>query len=194
MERMRKFSIPRAVAGQEYASLQKSENYPADFSAQAGLQVKAWPQDLRFHMDPNFPKQIKLADYVKNLHGHLIVSAGFKSLLLGMQAQHVEALPLTIIDHKGKVASTDHCYLNLFPLVDAIDQDQSELDWNAIDTTSVSGCDKLVLDDARIPAGLHIFRLKHLTDEIVMSDELVKAIQAAKMTGIKFDRVEDFEC
>jgi len=190
---MRKFLIPRAVAGQDYAALEKSENVPATFEPLAGEAVDAWPEDVRLHMDANFPKQLLLPDYVKNLHNHLIVSAAFKAMVLEMQPQHAQALPITLIDHKGKVASTTHCLLHVFPLVDAIDQQKSTLDWNPIDTTRIIGCEELVLDDAKIPEGLHLFRLKHMPTRPIMSEALVQAIKAASFTGIKFERVEEFE-
>jgi hypothetical protein len=190
---MRKFLIPRAVAGQDFASLEKNEHFPANFQPLAGEAVEGWPDDVRLHMDANFPKQILLPDYVKNLHNHLVVSAALKDLVLSMQPQQVQALPITIIDHKGKVASSTHCLLHVFPLIDAIDQQKSDLEWNPIDTTRIMGCEQLVLDDAKIPENVHLFRLKHMPTRPVMSEALVQAIKAANLTGAKFERVEEFE-
>jgi hypothetical protein len=189
---MRSFWVPRAVAGQIYTGLEKSDGYPAGFESLAGEPVASWSDNLRFHMDPKFPKQTQLPDYVKNLHGHVIVSPAFEAVLMKLQQAHFEALPMKIVGLDGEVASAEHRYLNLFPLIDAVDQEKSGLQWNPIDPSRIMGCDPLVLDEERIPPDLHFFRLGRMPSTLVMSDALVQAIKAAALTGIKFERVEDF--
>lgn len=188
---MRDFFIPRAVAGASFALLQDVRGKPASFNFSAGTPGAGW-RDVRYHMDPNFKKQIALPDYVKNLHGDIIVSARCKDLVLGLQPG-LECLPITIIDHKGKVASDSHWFLNPRPLIDAIDREASQLSWNRIDPEEICGCERLVLVEARIPEKLHLFRLKHLPLAPVMSATLVDAITAAKLTGIKYTPVEEWD-
>lgn len=188
---MRTFYVPRAVAGQTFCNLVRTEHTPKDVSRTSGQLITGW-HDVRFHMDVKFPGQRGLADYVKNLHGDVVVSARFKDLVAAMQPT-VQCLPIAIVDHDGAVASADYWCLNPCPLVDAIDLAASEVTWNAIDPTEISGCERLVLDEGRVPADLHLFRLAQLRSEVVMSSTLVDALKAAGMTGIKFDRVDEFD-
>jgi hypothetical protein len=189
---MSRYVIVSADPGTRYALLQKVENLGEDFNFRAGMEAKAW-KDVRFHMDPGFPKQIQLPDYVENLHGHIIVSARFKDLVQRHQSEHLQCLPITIIDHKGRVASTEYWFLNPYRLQDAIDQKASALTWNKIDPTRISGCGRLVLDESRIDQGAHLFRLAHMPTRPVMSATLADAVQAAGMTGVDFESVDDFE-
>lgn len=188
---MRTFYIPRAVAGQTFCNLVRTENTPKDVLRTSGEPIATW-NDVRFHMDVKFPTQRGLADYVKNLHGDVVVSARLKHLVAGMQPA-LQSLPIAIVDHDGAVASADYWCLNPCPLFDAIDLAASEVTWNAIDPTEISGCEQLVLDEGRVPADRHLFRLAQLRSEVVMSSMLVDAIKAAGMTGIKFDRVDEFD-
>ncbi len=188
---MRNFYIPRAVAGQKFIHFETSTDYPKDFSPRAGIPVVTWSRDLRFYAAPKTASRKHVADYIKNLNGHIIVSERMQALISQHQTFGIEALPISLVDLSGAVVGAGSVYLNLFPLVDAIDQGASLLEWNAIDPTSISGCQRLVLNDAAIAPELHFFRLKHLETHPVMSDALVEAIKAAGLTGIAFDRIDD---
>lgn len=185
--------ILNVVPGSKFCMLQDIENLPPDLRATQGGLFEPWPADVRFHMDPNSPKQIQLPDWVDNLHNFIVVSKPLKDFIAESKPVDVQYLPVTIVDHKGKVASTDYVVINPYSLQDAIDQQASVIDWNPIDPTLIAACTTMVLDESRIAPGASIFRLKHYPSKVLLSRELASGIKKAGFTGVKFIEVEDLE-
>jgi hypothetical protein len=182
--------ILNAVAGKAFCVLQKLENLKEPLRLKKGLKLQPWPKDVKFHMDPNFPKSIQLADCVKNLTGAIVVSKRFKELVEAADAAAVEYLPVSIIDHKGKLASSDYFIVNPYELQDCIDQERSVLKWNSIDPDLISICTKLVIDTGKIARGAKVFRLKHLPTNVLFERGLAEKATAAGLTGMKFTEIK----
>ncbi|MEY4563519.1 MAG: hypothetical protein RLZZ618_2796 [Pseudomonadota bacterium] len=151
-----------------------------------------WPDHVQFHMDPNFPKAVQLADWIQNLPNGLVASARLKAFIEAQHPLGVEYLPIEIIDCKGKVASRDYFLLNP-SLQDALDLSNSVVDWNPIDPDLICSCTTMVFDASRIDPRATLFRLKHYPSKIVFHRRLAEAIKNAGFTGIKFIELEDVE-
>jgi hypothetical protein len=187
---MSNYVLLNAVAGTSFCSLQDVKNLPEPRRLQKGVRIAPWPHDVRFHMDPNFPKQQQLPDVVKNLLGGIVVSKRLKELLAAQQPASVDYLPMAIVDHKGAVASADYFIVDAYEHQDCIDQQASILKWNAIDPTLISICKKLVIDESKIAAGATIFRLKHFWQKVLVARALADMIKAANMSGFKFEEIK----
>ncbi|AKT40381.1 imm11 family protein [Chondromyces crocatus] len=150
-----------------------------------------WPADAHCRMDPDWPKDIALADSL--LGASLVVISGrVKKALDEAQLTNVELLPIEIINHKGRVASEDYFILNPTEICDCIDKDASNVEWNDLDPDSICGCDALILDAAAVPETLAVFRLKHWKNQIVIRRELAEKLRAQGLTGLSFLEPEDY--
>jgi len=142
-----------------------------------------WPADARCEMDPDFPKDIQLADSLYGA-GLRVASGKLKEFIQREQADHIEYLPLTIINHKGRIASKDYFILNPIGAVDCIDTQQSNVEWNPIDPELIDECDQLVIEGDQVPADRFVFRPKFLPSLILIRKVLAEKMKAQPFTGI----------
>jgi hypothetical protein len=184
------YVVLNPVAGTAFCVLQEVENINDPLLLKKGAKLQPWPKDVRFHMDPNFPKAIQLPDCVKNAAGAIVVSKRFKELVEAERPAHLEYLPISIINHKGKLASADYFIINPYKLQDCIDRQASDLKWNAIDPDLISICKKLVIDESKIEPGCKVFRPKHLPVKVMFERGLAGKLQSAGLTGMKFDEIK----
>lgn len=190
---MSNYLLGKAIAGPSFCVLKTTDNMPDPTLIQKGVRLEPWPSNVQFRMDPALPKASQLPDWVKNLPRALVASKALKQIVQESEPTDIEYLPITLIDHKGREASTDYFLLNPFTLQDAIDQQQSVLEWNAIDPNLISDCTSLVLDEARIDPRATVFRLKHYPSKVIFRRDLAKAIKKAGCTGIKFVEIEEVD-
>lgn len=145
-----------------------------------------WPADIVCKMNPEYPHDIQLAN---NLYGTglAIVSKHIKEfLLIEEQINNAEFLPVTILNHKDRMASREFFIMNPLDVIDCIDIEESVVKWNAIDPTLIRSCEQLVLDEDRIPSDCKIFRPKFLLLRIIIRSELVEKLVSAGYTGLHF--------
>jgi hypothetical protein len=190
---MYNYLILNPVAGAVFCTLQEIENMAEPLLLKKGARLEPWPADVRLHMDPNFPKALQLPDCVKNLPGAIVVSKRLKEFIAAAKPVHVEYLPVSIINHKGKLASSEYFIINPYKLQDCIDQKASTIDWNPIDTSLIAACTNLVLDEKKIEKNAKVFRLEHYPSKVLFARELADGIKQAKFTGLKFIEPEAME-
>jgi hypothetical protein len=188
------YLMSKAVAGPSFCVLRTPQNMPDATLLRKGVRLAPWPGDVQFHMDPTFPKAIQLPDWVKNMSNALVASPALKKIIEASAPPDMEYLPITLIDHQGRVASSDYFMLNPCSLQDAINQELSTIEWNAIDPTFISDCTSMVLDESRIDPHATVFRLKHYPSKVVFRRDLANTIKKAGCTGIKFVEIEDVDC
>jgi hypothetical protein len=127
-------------------------------------------------MDPTFPKDIKLYDQISNLERLLVCSPKLRDFIQSLELPSVETLPVTIFDHKGKVASDEYSIINPYSVQDCIDQQASMFDWNPIDTDLICGMYELVLDHEKIDPAIPVFRPKHFAQFTFIREDIADAI------------------
>ena len=181
------------TGGRVFCSLQKIENLPDSLRLTKGQELEPWPENVKLHMDPNFPKALQVPDCVKNLQNAIVVSKRLKEFIEAAKPVHVEYLPISIIDHKGKVASAKHFIVNPYKLQDCIDQGASTIRWNPMDKDLISACTKMVIDEKRIEQNARVFRLQHYRKKVLFARDLAEGIEKAKFTGLNFIEIDEME-
>jgi hypothetical protein len=148
-----------------------------------------FPSDVTCHMTPDFPKDVQLCD---NLYGagFIIISKPLREALENEQVNNVEFLPIQIINHKGRTASTDYFLVNPLDVYDCIDIDKSGVTWNAITKNRIDYCKGLVLRDDQIPSEALIFRPRFWTNLVVVRNKLVERLAKAGFSGLIFQEPE----
>jgi hypothetical protein len=147
--------------------------------------MAGWPASAVCRMSAEYPKDIELSD---NLYGTdlIVISARVKKVLDGERVHEVEYLPVQIINHKRKVASTDYYIVNPPSTIDCIDLDASEVTWNKIEPDMINRCRRLVIDPARVPASLQVFRPMHAPYLVLLRSSLAERLKDARLSGLRF--------
>lgn len=149
-------------------------------------------QGVFFQMDPEYPKNIKLSDCLINLSNVPLVSKRLKEFLMARKLKNVEYLPVTIINHKGRVASDEYFVVNPLNHPDCLNIDESECTWSHIIPTDIIGVKKLVIDENRIDPELSIIGIKYFYNPVLVKRELADAISREGFTGIRWVELEKF--
>lgn len=169
------------------------ENFDDSHKLKRGASVAAYfPDNALFAMDPEFPKDIKLADCIRNDGGFILASKPLMELMRSANGNHVEYLRVKILNHKKRVASTEYFIINPLDILDAIDFDHSSVEWNLINPELISSCSKLALNKEKIAPELKMWRLKFFPRRVLLRRDLAEAIRAAGFTGVTFTEIEDF--
>lgn len=157
-----------------------------DFELTEGVSLAArWPADVVCPMDPQWPKDLQLAD---SLHGTRVrvISDRLRRALNEAGVGGVEFLPVAIINHKGRVAARDYWVVNPPATIDCIDLDASGVEWNSIDPELIDGCEQLVIRPETVPATTQVFRPRFDPGLILIRSEFAHHLQVQGFTGLKF--------
>lgn len=177
----------------KYCVLDDIEGFEDDYKLRKGESVaEDWGDDVLFRMAPDFKKQIKLSDHLTNLDSVIVASERLQRLLKDSEVPNVEYLPVTIVNHKKKVASEEYCLVHPVGAQDCIDVAKSEIEWNEIDADDIDSADLLVLDESKIDARVVLFRVKGLTDAIFCARDLMEEMLDAGFTGISSLELSDY--
>jgi hypothetical protein len=170
------------------------EGYERSFELTYGVSLAAvFPKNARAPMDGDFKKATALTDDLSNLDGVKVCSKRLVEFLQQNDVRHLEYLPLTIINHKGKAASTDYFIVNPVGLVDALDLKASEPIYNAIKKDMINRVARIVLDPSRLDPERRVFRLKGFFNRVLIDKALADAITAAGLVGPFFKKLEFYD-
>jgi hypothetical protein len=112
--------------------------------------------------------------------------------LVKRQIPKVEYLPVSIVDHRGRVASADYVIVHPVEPVDCIDRERSEFSESRITPGQISRFSKMVIDEARVPADREIFRLQGFWGATLVRAGLVRDLSAAGFSGLSFLPVSNY--
>jgi len=102
--------------------------------------------NVTLKMDNQYPHNIMLADDLFNKHRLIVVSGRLKNFLQSRSLVQVEYLPITILDHKGQIASRDYVIVHPINPVDCLDVEQCVPRWSFIDKTRIKELKHFVID------------------------------------------------
>lgn len=158
-----------------------------------GSLISTFPADVLLPMSSRFPKAIKLPDQIINDDSLIVISPAMADVVRGLNIPYTELLPVTIMNHKGKVASTDYRIVNPCKVQDCIDQTASDLMWNRIDPNLIAGCRKLVLDPKGLDPEVSVFRPAHLAHFIIVREDVASKIAAHNFKGVLMTPLGKFD-
>lgn len=153
----------------------------------AGMSVQAkFPSDLTYRMSDRFPDDYLLSDTF-NVAGQILASPRLRAHLLDALPGHkIEYLPVTILNHKDRVAADDYSLLHSLDVIDCIDVAASKVKWNPLNKKVITSCKALVINESAIPADIRLFRPLHWGMRTMASSSLAAELDAAGFTGLRF--------
>lgn len=170
-----------------YCILEYIEGFDDDYKLGRGDSLtEEWPDGVAFRMSQNYKNQIKLSDNLLTPERIIIASKRLSEFFLEKEIKNLEYLPVTIINHKNRVADTEYSVVNLVTTQDCVDIEKSGVVWNKINSNYITSFDNLVLDEERIDEDALLFRAKHISGLIFIRKDLARQIEEAGFTGIYF--------
>ena len=113
-----------------------------------------YPADAHVVMSSRFGG-MELPDFVGNTRGLLIVHRRVKDVIERVNRGEQEFLPLTIHNHKRRVASSEYFVANPLGTHDVLDLKASDIEWDDGDVVHVN---QMVLDPAKVKKAPDLFR------------------------------------
>ena len=152
-----------------------------------GLSVAStFPSDVSYRMSDRFPDDLLLSDNFK-VAAQVLVSEALQLRLVSALPEHrLEFLPVSIINHKGRVASDRYFILHPLDVVDCIDIKKSKVSWNPLNKTEVMSSKGLVIDENAVPENLRMFRPRHWGGYIMLRPSLADELGEAGFSGLRF--------
>jgi len=180
------YLIGKPKLGKGLCSLQGMGGFDDIYLFHRGAPLAAgFPPDVTFPMDKDYPSDIKTGDVLENLDSVLVVSGRFRELV-EKDLVNNEFLPVTILNHKGRKEKGPFFILHQLVLQDCLDLTKTTYRENAINPEWFGAASNLVLDPKRIDPKVSLFRMARLPYPPVFRSDLVKKIEAAGLTGVKF--------
>jgi hypothetical protein len=169
------------------------ENFSPRKALRKGVSLLAtFPADAALPMSQRHKKDTALTDDISNFDNIKVCSAPLVEFLKKRQLKNVEYLPVTIHNHKGKVASKDYFILNPLPLQNALDVHASQPKYSNLVPTEVTTVEKLVIDPKRVEQDVKVFRLTAFSAPVIIESALAKEIEAAGFVGPSFISLERY--
>jgi len=146
-----------------------------------------WPAGMTFSMDPERPKDVTATDYVQNLEGVLLASPRLATFLRDQGLPDLEFLPVSILDHKGRVASPEYAIVHCCRVIDCVDQEKSEFEWDGLENPTMT-VSRMVLNCDALGENDRLIRPKFVPGEALYRADLREALNEQRFTGLAFSR------
>jgi hypothetical protein len=164
--------------------LDSIENVPRWLDLMRGVPFKdKFPASAEYPMSKDHKKETGLSDDIPNTDGVKVCSARLVDFLKKKQLKNVEYLPVSIMNHKGKVASKDYFIVHPIIPLDALDVQASQASFNDINPEEIDSVEGLVLNKRSLDPELRIFRLKKLFKPVLIDRKLADEMKGAGFVG-----------
>jgi hypothetical protein len=141
--------------------------------AGAAFRPGDYPENAKIRMTDEDPAMV-VPDFVPNTHNMLIVSRRVKEVIERETVPPVEYFPLTIINHRGRPASTEHFVVNPVGGWDVLDRNASVV---IMFKDKVVTVEKTVLDPKLVALAPGLFRLKEQPHRYMITERLVAEVR-----------------
>jgi len=135
-----------------------------------------YPADAEIHMSPG-EEGIKVGGLIGSTKSFLIVRRDVKEVIeAACEGAEVEYLPFRLIDHKGRIHSSDYFIINPIGSWNCLDPEASAITYFE-DTDKVLRIDRMVIDSALAEPAPMLFRLKQAPTKYVVKQELADRLR-----------------
>jgi hypothetical protein len=146
-----------------------------------------WPADMTFSMDPERPKDVTLTDYIQNLEGVLLAAPRLVTFLRDQALPDLEFLQVSILDHKGRVASPEYAIVHCCRVIDCVDQEKSEFQWSGLEKPTMT-VSRMVVKSEALGENDRLIRPKYVVGKVLYRADLREVLNEQRFTGLAFSR------
>lgn len=187
------YFVLKSSAKGGFAGLEYLENVKNSYEVDKGNKLlDTWSTDASFSMNREHPNQTLIPDSFSNLDGMNVISEKCKIRISDLISKDIEFLPVKIFDHNNAQLQDTFFILNPLKVVDCIDQEQSKIKWNNIDPDKISSCLRLVLKEETLEHAPPIFRIKHMSEVILVSEEIADKLEDSELKGLRLVEIDEF--
>jgi len=148
------------------------------------------PKPYTYSMDEEYRRNVKLTDSLRNDQDTIVASPRLRDMLAARLGTAIEALPVWIKDHKGRIASKEYSIMNVLDLQDCLAEQQSSPFYGTVDGKQmILAVDPLTIQPSKLDGDSRLFRVSSFTQPIVAREYLVEELRAAKIVGVDFNEV-----
>jgi hypothetical protein len=172
------------------------KNVPDPFELRFGIsRAVDFPDDAELRMDPDFPKDIGLADVLKSGGALLVVSDSVRSFLESVPGAlfQNELLPVHIVNHKGRRERARYFIVNQLDHPPCLKEDECVGQRQPINPEQFQFIQKMVLDESRIGTELQLFRAAQYPELPLVRRDLAEKLRGEGFTGVSFHEVDGFD-
>lgn len=152
----------------------------------SGLSLHSnFPPDAHFRMRQESAKNIRLIDCFMSQDGLFVVSPRTQEVLRRNTSSKsgLELLPVTLINHRDRVASEDYAVAHTTNLIDCIDPNASQYDWNPINAEQML-VSELVFDSSKLGEDDSLVRAKYISHLLLVRDQLAEELMKEGLRGL----------
>ncbi|NND65628.1 MAG: hypothetical protein HKM24_06660 [Gammaproteobacteria bacterium] len=146
-----------------------------------------FPENARFEMNPDHSNDVKLIDNPYNMNYSILASKKLCDFLSRQKLPDMEFLKVHTLDHRGKNTREQYWIVHPTRVVDCIDQDKSEFDWNALNPEVIAPMYNMVLDPTKLSSEDLIIRPRFMEHMILVEEKMSELIEAEGFGGVHFD-------
>ncbi|QSQ19025.1 hypothetical protein JY651_27150 [Pyxidicoccus parkwayensis] len=169
------------------------ENLGREYELLKGIpRAGTFPDNVLFRMSDEYPKDVGLIDSLSNGDTLIIASRRLRDFLTQRQLPHMEYHRVTILNHKGRVASEDYHVVHPIHPQDCLDISASGCTYSPIVPTEIDFVDKLTIDESRVQPGVRMFRIKNFGGPVLVHRGFAEELSAMDFKGITFIELEQY--
>lgn len=152
-----------------------------------------FPEKINLRFSKKYPKNIKLYDFVANTKNIRIISERTKQVFDGLRIEQVEYIPVTLYDHNDDIAGENYYICHIINRQPIIDTERSEYRVSPLDENKIDRVNLLHVNLQAIDPDAKLFRSARQDVLYCITSEVVNAMQAAGITGIRVIKAEGWD-
>lgn len=151
-----------------------------------------FPSPAVIRMSPD-REGLKLSSLLGNTSSFLIVDNLVKDVIKANSTDEIEYLAFNLLDHKGRVHSSDYFIINPIGSRDCLNHELSDIEYFEGDTKEVVDVHRFVLDPEKLSDQPVLFRIKEEPSEYVIGENLLQLFKDNGFTNIVVKEIEQKE-
>jgi uncharacterized protein DUF1629 len=150
--------------------------------------TKHFPSNAKVSLREENPG-IKLSGLLRNTNNFLIGSRAAKEVIERLcPDSQIEFLPFTLYNHKDRVHSKDHYFINPLGAVDCLAEKECNIEYD--DDGEAISIGRFVLDAGKVAKAPHLFRIDKRPTKYVISKTLGDALTAEGVTNVRGTKMQ----
>lgn len=147
------------------------------------------PLSFHIHLDPDFTG-VKLPDLLGNTQGFLMLSARARDAFAAAKLElgPCDVHPFTLINHKGRVHSTDYAFVNPLGSYDIAHPASNFVRYAK--SQEIYGCKRWVLDTNKLEDKPDLLRAQQVPKHYFVSERLEQVIRGEGLTNFELTELE----
>ncbi|QSQ21988.1 hypothetical protein JY651_43745 [Pyxidicoccus parkwayensis] len=190
---MTKYVLIEPTSEGDAAEFWHMQNYDDRFELHEGMPLKeSFPSNASYRMSDEAPNKTALHDVLDNRDRNLVINEKVKAFFEAEGVQHVEYLPVKVINHKDREVKERYFVVNMLPLVDCVDLEKTKYRRNPLEPERLMRISNLTVQEEKIPADFQVLRLKQVSGAVLIRRDLAEKMKKAGFRGLGIAEIVEY--